>query len=121
MMVDVDDAGACAWAALEIALVGLTADLRRHRRDHVVSLGVVGATERVSAILETLRTRATGSGVRCGGPAGRLASARAAVALLVDDADALGLSARLLLLLARAAHALSEAERVLVPGSWESS
>jgi hypothetical protein len=50
-----------------------------------------------------------------------LASARAAVALLVDDADALGLSARLLLLLARAAHALSEAERVLVPGSWESS
>ena len=67
MMVDVDDAGACAWAALEIALVGLTADLRRHRRDHVVSLGVVGATERLSASLQTLSTRTTGHGARSGG------------------------------------------------------
>ncbi len=120
-MDDVDDAGARARAALEIALVGLLADLRQRRRDHVVSLGVVGATERLSAILQTLSTRTTGHGVRSGGPAERLVSARAAVAFLVDDAEALGLSAQLLLLLARAAHALSEAERVLLPGSWESS
>lgn len=121
MMDDVDDAGARAWAALEIALVGLLADLRQHRRDHVVSLGVVGATERLSAILQTLSTRTTGYGVRSGRPIERLVSGRAAVAFLVDDAEALGLSTQLLLLLARAAHALSGAERVLLPGSWESS
>jgi hypothetical protein len=101
--------------------VGLLANLRQHRRDHVVSLGVVGATERLSAILRALSTRTTSPGMRCGGPAERLVSARAAVAFLVDDAEALGLSAELLLVLARAAHALSDAERVLLPGSWESS
>jgi hypothetical protein len=41
------------------------------------------------------------------------------VVFLVDNAQALDLSAQLLLLLARAAHALSAAERVLRPGSWE--
>jgi hypothetical protein len=50
-----------------------------------------------------------------------LVSARAAVVFLVDNAETLGLSVQLLLLLARTAHALSEAERVLLPGSWESS
>jgi hypothetical protein len=120
-MDDFDDAGARARTALEIALVGLLADLRQHRRNHVVSLGVVGATERLSAILQTLSTRTTGHGVRSGGPAERLVSARAAVVFLVDNAETLGLSVQLLLLLARTAHALSEAERVLLPGSWESS
>jgi hypothetical protein len=120
-MDDVDDAGARAWAALEIALVGLLADLRQHRRDRVVSLGVVGATERLSAILRTLSTRTTGHGVRSGGPAERLVSARAAVVLLVDNAAIWRLSAQLLLSLARAAHALSDAERVLLPSSWEAS
>ena len=120
-MDDVDDVGARARAALEIALVGLLADLRQHRRDHIVSLGVVGATERLSAILCTLGTRATCQGVRSGGPAERLVSARAAVVFLVDNAETSRLSAQLLLLLARAAHALSDAERVLLPGSWEAS
>jgi hypothetical protein len=118
-MDDVDDAGVRAWAALESALVGLLTDLQEHRRGNVVSLGVVGATERLSAIVCTLSRRATGHGVRSGGSAGRLVSGRAAVAFLVDDAEALGLSAQLLLLLARAAHAFSDAERVLLPGSWE--
>lgn len=120
-MADVDDGETRARAALEFALVGLLADLRRHRRDNVVSLGVVGATDGLRAILRALSTRTVGHGVPSGGPAERLVSARAAVAFLVDDAEALGLSAQLLLLLARAAHALSEAERVLLPGSWESS
>lgn len=117
-MDDVDDAGAGAWAALEIALVGLLADLWQHRRDHVVSLGVVGATERLSAILRALSTSTVGHGALSGGPAERLVAARAAVVFLVDIAEALDLSAQLLLL-ARAAHALSAAERVLLPGSWE--
>ena len=120
-MADVDDGETRARAALELALVSLLADLRLHRREHVVSLGVVGATERLSAILQTLSTRTTGHGVRSGGPAERFVSARAAVAFLVDDAEALGLSAQLLLLLARAAHALSVVAGALHPGSWESS
>ena len=118
-MDDVDDAGAGARAALEIALVGLLSDLRQHRRDHVVSLAVVGATERLSAILRPLSSGTVGHGVLSGGPAERLVSARHAVVCLVDNAEALDLSAQLLLLLARAAHALSEAERVVLPGSRE--
>jgi hypothetical protein len=120
-MDDMDDEGARALAALEMALVGLLTDLRQHRRDHVVSLGVVGATERLSAILRTLSTRTTSHDVRADGPAERLVSARAALVLLVDNAETWRLSAQLLLLLARAAHALSDAERVLLPGSWEAS
>jgi hypothetical protein len=73
----------------------------------------------MTAVLRALRSGTVGHGAPPGGPAERLVSARAAVALLVDDAEALGLSAQLLLLLARAAHALSEAERVLLPGSRE--
>ncbi|MFC6236960.1 hypothetical protein [Longivirga aurantiaca] len=118
-MVDVDDGGSRARAALECALVGLLADLRQHWRDHAVSLGVIGATERMSAILRAPSSGKVGHGALSGGPAERLVSARAAVVFLVDNAEALDLSAELLLLLARAAHALSAAERVLLPGSWE--
>ncbi len=120
-MDDVDDEGARALAALEMALVGLLTDLRQYRREIVVSLCVAGAMERLSAILPTLSTRTRGHGVRSGGPAERLVSARAAVVFLVDNAETLELAAQLLLLLARTAHALSDAERVLLPGSWEAS
>jgi len=120
-MDDMDDEGARAVAALEMALVGILTDLRHYRRDHVVSLGVVGATERLSGILRTLSTTTGGHGVRSGGPAERVVSAGAAVVFLVDNAKAMRLSAQLLLLLARTTHALSDAERVLLPGSWESS
>lgn len=118
-MADVDDGGSRARVALECALVGLLADLRQHWRDHVVCLGVVGATGRMSAILRVLSSGTVCHGVPDGGPAERLVSARAAVVFLVDNAEALDLSVQLLLLLARAAHALSAAERVLLPGSWE--
>ena len=121
MVEDVDDRGRLAEAALECALVGLQADLCQHRRDRVVSLGVVGATDRMSAILHALSSGTVGPGGLSGGPAEHLVSARAAMAFLVDNAETLRLSAQLLLLLARVAHALSDAERVLLPGSWESS
>ena len=120
-MDDVDDEAARALAALKMALVGLLTDLRQYRREIVVSLCMVGAKERLSAILHTLSTRTRSRGVRSGEPAEHLVSARAAVVFLVENAEALGLSAQLLLVLARTAHALSDAERVLPPGSWEAS
>lgn len=115
----VNDEGARARAALESALVGLLADLRRHWRDDVVSLGVVGVTGRMSAILGALSSGTVGQVPLSDEPAERLVSARAAVVFLVGNAEALDLSAQLLLLLARAAHVLSAAERVLLPGCWE--
>ena len=121
MVADVDDGGTRAQAALELALVGLQADLRRHRRDQVVSLGVVGATEGLSAILAAMSAVKVRRDVPSRRPAERFVSARAAMVFLVDNAAALALSAQLLLRLARTAHSLSEAERVLLPGSWESS
>lgn len=117
-MVDGEDAEALAWIALETVLVGLRAELRRHRLDPVVSLGVVSAMDALNATLLNLGEGTVDREVPRVGAAELMADARSALTLLIDNDEAWELPIDRLLLLARAAPVLSQVEGVLMPGSY---